>query len=205
MRPFLTLLLAPIIFFTLCDAQVAQVNPSANSSPAVSSIERKLQHIQSNGALSHPDQAPTEFTEQEINAYFASGAIKLPAGVQSVNFQGQPEVVIATTRVDFDQVKAGRHSSNPLLSMFSGIHDVVVSAHVHGAGGQGYVNVDSVSLDGVEIPVSPWKCLSKNIFNPNIPASDWIRNLPCLTASTPQKSDCTNSRSHKNSWLVASG
>jgi hypothetical protein len=169
MRPFLTLLLAPIIFFTLCNAQVAQVNPSANSSAAVSSIERKLQHIQSNGALSHPDQAPTEFTEQEINAYFASGAIKLPAGVQSVNFQGQPAVIIATTRVDFDQIKAGNHSSNPLLSMFSGIHDVVVSAHVHGAGGQGYVNVDSVSLDGVEIPRFALEMFVEKYLQPKYP------------------------------------
>ena len=169
MRPFLTLLLAPIIFLTLCNAQVAQVNPSVNSGAAVSSIERKLQHIQSNGALAHPDQAPTEFTEQEINAYFASGAIKLPAGVQSVNFQGQPEVVIATTRVDFDQIKAGRHSSNPLLSMFSGIHDVVVSAHVYGAGGQGYVNVDSVSLDGVEIPRFALEMFVEKYLQPKYP------------------------------------
>jgi hypothetical protein len=169
MRPFLTLLLALIIFLTLCNARVAQVNPSVNSSAAVSSIERKLQHIQSNGALAHPDQTPTEFTEQEINAYFASGAIKLPAGVQSVNFQGQPEVVIATTRVDFDQIKAGRHSSNPLLSMFSGIHDVVVSSHVHGVGGQGYVNVDSVSLDGVEIPRFALEMFVEKYLQPKYP------------------------------------
>jgi len=169
MRPFLTLLLAPIIFFSLCNAQVAEVNPSANSSAAVSSIERKLQHIQSNGALTRPDQAPTEFTEQEINAYFASGAIKLPAGVQSVNFQGQPEIVIATTRVDFDQIRAGSHSSNPLLSVFSGIHDVVVSAHVHGAGGQGYVNVDSVSLDGVEIPRFVLQMFVEKYLQPKYP------------------------------------
>jgi len=132
-------------------------------------MERKLQHVQSNATLAHPDQTPIEFTEQEINAYFASGAIKLPAGVQSVNFQGQPEVVIATARVDFDQLKAGRRSSNPLLSMFSGIHDVVVSAHVHGAGGQGYVNVDSVSLDGVEIPRFALQMFVEKYLQPKYP------------------------------------
>ncbi len=152
MRPSLTLVLAAITFLTLAEVPKAQVTPSSKSSSATASMERKLQHIQSNAKLSQPDQTPTEFTEQEINAYFASGAIKLPAGVQSVVFQGQPEVVTATARVDFDQLKAGRRSSNPLLSMFSGIHDVVVTAHVRGAGGQGYVNVDTVSLGGVEIP-----------------------------------------------------
>jgi hypothetical protein len=168
MRPFLTLL-ATIIIFTLSEAPTAQVNPSSKASPAVISMERKLQHVQSNATLAHPDQTPTEFTEQEINAYFASGAIKLPAGVQSVNFQGQPEVVTATSRVDFDQLKAGRRSSNPLLSMFSGIHDVVVSAHVRGAGGQGYVNVDSVSLDGVEIPRFALEMFVEKYLQPKYP------------------------------------
>jgi hypothetical protein len=152
MRPSLTVVLVAITFFTQAKVSIAQVTPSSKSSPATASMERKLQHIQSNGKVAQPDQTPTEFTEQEINAYVASGAIKLPAGLQSVVFQGQPEVVTATARVDFDQLNAGRRSSNPLLSMFSGIHDVVVSAHVRGAGGQGYVNVDTVSLDGVEIP-----------------------------------------------------
>jgi hypothetical protein len=168
MRPLLTLL-ATIIIFTLSEAPTAQVNPSSKASPAVISMERKLQHVQSNATLAHPDQTPTEFTEQEINAYFASGAIKLPAGVQSVNFQGQPEVVTATSRVDFDQIKAGRRSSNPLLSMFSGIHDVVISAHVRGAGGQGYVNVDSVSLDGVEIPRFALEMFVEKYLQPKYP------------------------------------
>ena len=166
MRRFLNLP-AAVIFFTL--ALIAQVNPSSKSGAPVSSMERKLQHVQSNGALAHPDQTPTEFTEQEVNAYVASGAIKLPAGVESVNFQGQPQVVIATAHVDFDQLKAGRRSSNPLLSMFSGIHDVVVSAHVRGAGGQGYVNVDSVSLDGVDIPRFALQMFVEKYLQPKYP------------------------------------
>src|SRR5882724_11314254 len=169
MRPFLTLLLVAIILFILSEAPTAQVNPASKSSSSVSRMERKLQRIESNGALAHPDQTPTEFTEQEINAYFASGAIKLPAGVQSVNFQGQPEVVTATSRVDFDQLRAGRRSSNPLLSMFTGIHDVVVAAHVRGAGGQGYVNVDTVSLDGVEIPRFALQMFVEKYLQPKYP------------------------------------
>jgi hypothetical protein len=115
-------------------------------------VENKLQHLQSNAAEPHPDPAPTEFTEQEINAYFASGNVDLPAGVRSVAFQEQPGIVIATSRVDFDQLKAGKNSYNPLLSVFSGMHDAVVTAHAHAEGGQGLVHVDSVYLDGVEIP-----------------------------------------------------
>jgi hypothetical protein len=39
-----------------------------------------------------------------------------------------------------------------LLSVFNGIHNVVVVAQAYGAGGQGMVHVESVSLDDVEIP-----------------------------------------------------
>lgn len=124
----------------------------AYSNPPVSSMERKLQHIEKNGTLARPDPAPTELTEQEINAYFAAGKIKLPDGVQSLRLVGESGVVTATSRVDFDQIQAGRRSSNPLLSIFSGTHDVEVEAHAHGAGGRGIVHIDSVALDGIEIP-----------------------------------------------------
>lgn len=146
MRAALTLLLA-VLASAFLTAQTTSVDSSA-----VTSMERKLERIQSNGALPHPDQTPTEFTEHEINSYLASGKVKLPAGVRSVHLEGQPEVITGTARVDFDQLKAGRRSSNPLLSVFTGIHEVVVVAHAHGAGGQGFVNVDSVSLDNVDIP-----------------------------------------------------
>ena len=115
-------------------------------------MEQKLLHLEANARLPHPDQTPTVFREQEVNAYLASDEIELPPGVQSVKLEGTPEVITGETKVDFDRIREGIHSSNPLLSIFSGVHDVVVIAHAHGAGGQGYVHVDSVSLDGVEIP-----------------------------------------------------
>ena len=131
-----------------CGAQARSVS---NSLPA-GTFERKLQHLQSNGAQAHPDPSPTEFTEQEINAYFASGKVELPEGVRSVVFQEQPGMVIGTSRIDFDQLKAGKNSYNPLLSVFSGVHEVVVTTHAYGARNEGLVHVDSVFLDGVEIP-----------------------------------------------------
>jgi hypothetical protein len=135
--------------FTLTTA----VRPlSAQNPGAVVSTERKLDHVESKAKLIHPDPKPTEFTEQEINAYLASGAVQFPAGVQSARFQEQPGVVTANTRVDFDRLRAGINSSNPLLSVFTGVHDVIVVAHAYGLRGKGFVHVDSVSLDGVEIP-----------------------------------------------------
>ncbi len=168
MRTLLAFLLAPVLFTACAEHPLAQTESSSNSG-AVASMERKLQRVQSNGALAHPDQTPTEFTEQEINAYFAAGKINLPAGVRSVTFQGQPGIVTATTRVDFDQLKSGRNSSNPLLSVFSGVHDVVVTAHAHGVRGQGIVQVDSVSLDDVEIPRFVLQLFVEKYLQPTYP------------------------------------
>jgi hypothetical protein len=125
--------------------------PTPPVGPA-SSMEKKLQHVEANGALAHPDSTPTDLSEEEINAYFASGKIKLPDGVQSVRFTGLDGAIGAVARVDFDKIRASRRSSNPFLSVFSGVNDVQVQAHAHGAGGKGIVHVDSVSLNDVEIP-----------------------------------------------------
>jgi hypothetical protein len=152
----------------LAPRALAQTRTTPNSSPQAN-FERKLQHVQSNGAQTHPDPAPTEFSEQEINAYFATGNVALPAGVKSVVFQEQPGIVIGTSRVDFDELKAGKNSYNPLLSIFSGLHDVVVMAHAYGAKGEGLVHVDSVSLDGVEVPQFVLQLFAEKYLTPKYP------------------------------------
>ena len=140
-----------LLIFVFAAALGQAATPPPPSS-LVAGTEQKIQHVQQNGALAQPDQTPTNFSQQEINDYVASGQVKLPRGVQSLSFASEPGVITGNARVDFDEVKNGRTSANPLLSVFSGIHDVVVVAHAHGAGHLGYVAVDSVSLDGVDIP-----------------------------------------------------
>ena len=119
---------------------------------AAASADRKFQHIAQNAQQAHPDQRPTVITDREINAYVNSSNVKLPTGVQRVTFSGRPGVIDATARVDFDAITASRHSSNPLLSLFSGVHDVHVVANGQGSGGQGRVEVQSADLDGTTIP-----------------------------------------------------
>jgi hypothetical protein len=159
---------APILLaaFLTAGHMSGQGKPASGNA---ASMERKLEHIVTNGSAAHPDAAPTLFTEDEINAYFATGEVDLPAGVRSVHFEAEPGVVRATTRVDFDQVQAGRSSLNPLLSIFSGVHDTVVTAEAHGAGGVGYVQVDSVSLDGVEIPRFVLQLFVQKYLQPKYP------------------------------------
>ncbi len=159
---------ALLLALALCALLTSQVTAQNVADPAAR-FESKLQRVQSNGTQAHPDPSPTEFTEQEINAYFASGKAELPTGVRSVVFQEQPGVVIGTSRVDFDQLKAGRNSYNPLLSVFSGVHEVVVTAHAYGAKREGVVHVDSVTLDGVEIPSFVLELFVEKYLKPKYP------------------------------------
>jgi hypothetical protein len=91
-------------------------------------------------------------TEEEINDYFASGRAGLPQGIKKVAFQGQSGVVTAYATVDFDEIRAGQNVTNPLLAIFTGVHNVRVDADAEGASGRGKVHVRRVTLDEVEIP-----------------------------------------------------
>jgi hypothetical protein len=114
--------------------------------------EQKFASIRDNGARPAPDPAPTVLSEDEINAWLASGRLRLPAGVQRLRFQGAPGIITARSRIDFDELTASRRASNPLLGIFTGLHDVEVVAHARGEAATGYVDVDSVSLDGTPVP-----------------------------------------------------
>lgn len=165
--------LLPLVFTSLLVAALPGTDrvPDHSSlhSGAAASMQHKLQYLQTNGGAPHPNPAPTEFSEQEINAYLASGSVKLPSGVHSVSLEGQPGMITANSQVDFDQLKTGRSSYNPLLSVFSGVHDVAVAAHAHGAGGKGFVHVDSVSLDGVAIPPFVLELFVQKYLQPKYP------------------------------------
>ena len=160
--------LAAIGFLGLLLFFVAPNSRTANN-PAADSLQRKLNRIQSNGELANPRPLTTVMTEQEINAYVASGRVQLPKGVQSVRFSGQPGVIDSWARVDFDQLTAGRRSANPLLSMFSGVHDVTVTAHGSGSRGVANLHIDSVALDGVTIPDFALEMFVNHYIKPKYP------------------------------------
>jgi hypothetical protein len=141
----------------------------ATGSSDLASAEQKLNHIEVNGRSPNPNQTPTVLSEQEVNAYLASDDVALPAGVGKVILQGFNGRVTGRTRVDFDRVREGVRSPNPLLSIFTGVHDVVVVTHAHGEGGRGYVHVDSISLDNVEVPQFVLELFVEKFLKPKYP------------------------------------
>jgi hypothetical protein len=159
---------------------IARATTASSTSPEVAGVERKLNHIEANSRLAHPDQSPTILTEQEINAYLASDQITFPDGVESVTLEGQAGIITGHARIDFDRVRAGIHSSNPLLAVFTGVHQVEVITHAHGSGHKGYVHVDSVSLDGIEVPQFALELFVEKYIQPRVPEAgmDSIFALP---------------------------
>jgi len=133
------------------------------------SAERKFAHIQQNGKLTHPDPTPTVLTEREVNAWLSSGEADLPKGVRRLQLQADPGIIHGTADVDFDQVTGGRYSANPLMSLFSGVHQVMAEAHAQGANGMGQVHVDSVSMDGVAVPRIALEYFVDHYIHPKYP------------------------------------
>lgn len=119
---------------------------------AAASADAKFRHIVTNGASARPNSAPTVFTEREINAYASSGNLRLPKGVSRLRFSGQAGSVTANALVDFDMVTEGKRSSNPLMGLFSGTHQVEVVSHGQAIGGQARLHIDAVSIDGISVP-----------------------------------------------------
>jgi hypothetical protein len=142
---------------------------AATDANTAASARAKFDYIQNNGRQGHPNSKPTILSEAEINAYLASSYVHLPAGVESVTLEGEAGVITGRARVDFDRIREGAHSSNPLLSIFSGVHDVVVVAHAHGEKATGYVHVDSVSLDGIEVPRFVLQLFVEKFLQPKYP------------------------------------
>ena len=86
----------PVLIFPialLACSFIAGAATATSTSPELASAERKLNHIEANSRLPHPDQTPTVLSEQEINAYLASDQLNFPDGVESVTLEGQAGVV----------------------------------------------------------------------------------------------------------------
>jgi len=159
-RIFLSILLVASVIFIVQSGPASvqpassrqQTQPSSSGHRLADSMQTKLDHIQQNGQKAQPDQTPTVMTEEEVNDYIAAGRIVLPQGVKKLRMEGRTGVVTAFLNVDFDEIRAGQKSSNPMLSVFSGQHDVRVEGDAAGSGGQGRVHVREVSIDGFNVP-----------------------------------------------------
>src|SRR5437899_10970375 len=95
-----------LLALTLTEAAAAQNKPLQNSA-AVASMDRKLQRIEPNGASAPPAQTPTEFTEEEANAWIPAARVRRPVSVRPVQLQGHTGTMPADTGVESHPLNAG--------------------------------------------------------------------------------------------------
>src|SRR3954469_6761619 len=141
-----------------------------NQTQLADSFQSKIDFIKANGAKPEPEAKPIVVSQDEVNAYFAQRRLKMPDGVKSVVMEMSPGTVVARSHVDFAEIRKERGSTNPLLAMFDGEHDAVVTADTHRAGpGEVEVTVRSVSLDGMEVPKIALSYFIKKYVQPKYP------------------------------------
>jgi hypothetical protein len=129
----------------------------------------KFERLRQNAAREHPDPQPVVFTEGEINAYLASGQVKLPKGVRSLHLGSTPGLIQGKAEVDFDAITAGKRNNNPLLMLFTGVHEAEVSAQAAGRNGQGEVHIETVAIDGGTVPRIALEFFADRYLKPKYP------------------------------------
>jgi len=112
----------------------------------------KLKRMVANSMREQPDQTPTVLSDFEVNSFVLAGGLPMPTGVKRVAFETKPGVINALAKVDFDEITASKRSSNPLLYLFRGLHDVHTTAAAQGSGGEAKIEVQTVEIDGVKVP-----------------------------------------------------
>lgn len=165
------ILVGAIVLAVLSSAAIPQKASSQTRhfSAAAQNFQKKLDYLERNAKSNPVQHRSTQLNADEVNAWFREGGYKLPQGVQKVVFHSQPDTIVANTTVDFDEVKEGKRNLNPLLSMFSGVHDVEITATASAQNGQGHVTIQTVSIDGVGVPHLALEMFVKRYITPKYP------------------------------------
>lgn len=143
---------------------------AAQHSEAYLSMEKKVGEMDAYNSQPNGQPKTTNISEAELNAYFAEGGVKLPVGVKSLKLEFKPAVVTGHSRINFDQLAAAEGRSNPFFSMlFTGEHDVDVVAQASGVNGMANVRIETVTLDGMNVPRQAMQYLVERYIHPKYP------------------------------------
>lgn len=150
-------------------AVASQQASARHFSSKAQGFQNKLDVLERNAQSNPVQRRSTQINADEVNAWFGEGGYKLPQGVEKVVFHSIPETIQADATVDFDAVKEGRRNLNPLLSVFSGVHDVQVTAKGSADNGTGHVSIQTVSIDGVDVPRLALEMFVNKYLKPKYP------------------------------------
>ena len=157
-----------VIFLLLFAATLAQAQHSADFLIA----DKKFAAVTAFESNPTPGGAVTTLSDNELNAYLNEGGVKWSDGVSDVRMETEPGIIHGSAQVDFDKVTAKSRSNNPLMMMFTGVHTVRVTAQANGLKGRARIIVQSVSLDGLEIPKQALELFIQHYLQPKYPEVD---------------------------------
>lgn len=154
--------------FLLVLATFALLAQAARHSPAYTSMEKKIALLEAGPTNGSQTVA---LSQDELNAFLNEGGVQIPKGLSNPKLEFRTGTVHASSEVNFDQLSEGHGGGgNPLFSaIFSGTHDVDAEAQASGTGGQGTVTIQSVKLDGVQVPKSALEYLIQHYVKPKYP------------------------------------
>jgi len=136
------------------------------------SVEKKFAAITAFEANPVKGGAVTTISDAEMNAWLNEGGVKWSDGVSDVRMSTDHGVIHGSAQVDFDKVTAKARSNNPLMMVFTGVHTVRVTATAGGSKGRGRITVQSVSLDGLDIPKQALELFIEHYLQPKYPEVD---------------------------------
>ena len=146
------ILIAMLGFVTLSSAFGAG-SRGLYSSEASRSAAEKLRQLRE-GSVSGQANPSVRISEAELNAYLEDKQSNLPQGITAIHVKLQPSHPVGTAEIDFDLLKSGMKTPpNPLLALFfQGQHTLGVDGTFTSSNGEGQYHLDTVTLDGIEIP-----------------------------------------------------
>ena len=132
----------------------ASLPPQNDPSALADEVSSKLQALRENHELGDHKASETEIKEQEFNAYLLHHfANQLPDGVENpwIRFSDGPTLAGAT--LDLDVLKSKMPESS-MVQYLSGRVPLELSARLHTEDGVGRLELESVVLSGLPIPLT---------------------------------------------------
>lgn len=150
-------LLSPALIFTGAPAISARAEPTpaAITRAAANRCDSKVKALEANAARKEARPLTTEFSEDEINSYFALIlSPKFNPCLKRVSFKFEENRLQAVADIDFDRL--GKSSSklfSRLLSlMLSGVHALTVRGQLVSGNGKASFRLEQARFDNTTLP-----------------------------------------------------
>jgi len=164
------IVLAAIVIFKSFPVRSASAG-AQNAERSAASLESKINTIKKADAdKKRHERARMDITEAELESYVMVYLRKdIPVQIDSIRAQLTPGVIAADTRLT---LPAGSTGNVLVDALVSGTHNLFVSGKLTAAKGEGKLDLQSVSVDGLPVPNILIDTLIRKFAKPKYPDVD---------------------------------